>query len=371
MRGKVNYNNTLQKILYIDFPLYFLMLAVSSIGFALMYSAAQGSVFPWMFKQILHFASGTVVMLVIAVTSMRFWYNMSYKFYALSIILLIVTEFAGHTAMGATRWLNLGIIKLQPSDLVKTTVIMALARYFHNLPFNNIRKIRYVIPPILMVLVPVALVLKQPDLGTASIILGIGGMMFLIAGIALWKFGFVILAAVISAPIAWNFLHDYQKKRIMVFLDPGSDRLATGYNIIQSKISIGSGGIFGKGLLKGTQTQLSFLPEHQTDFIFAMLSEELGLMGGLTILVIYGLMLYRSYKVALNCKNHFGAMMAMGVACMFFIHLFINMAMVMELVPVVGVPLPFLSYGGTIMMSMMVGFGFVMCASVHNRDLDR
>lgn len=369
MRTKLNYNNTLQKIFYIDFKLYALMLAVSSIGFALMYSAAQGSILPWMSKQILHFIFGSCIMLFIAMTSINFWYEMSYKFYIISVILLIATEIAGHTAMGATRWLNLGVIKLQPSELVKISVIMAIARYFHSLPFNNIRKIKSIIIPILMVLVPAALVLKQPDLGTAAIILGIGGMMFFVAGIAAWKFGLVILSAMTAAPIAWNFLHDYQKKRIIIFLDPESDRLGAGYNIIQSKIAIGSGGLFGKGLIKGTQTQLNFLPEHQTDFIFTMLSEELGFIGGLMILLIYGLMLYRIYKIAFNCKNHFGALMTMGVASMFFIHLFINMAMVMGLIPVVGVPLPFLSYGGTIMISMMVGFGFIMCASVHNKDL--
>ncbi|MBN8828375.1 MAG: rod shape-determining protein RodA [Sphingobacteriia bacterium] len=370
---KFNYKNNslIAKLCDLDFRLLLVISLVSFIGLLLMYSAAQGSLHPWAIKQSIHFLFGVGLLIAIALTNIVFWYRFAYIFYGLSLGLVILTEVMGHTAMGATRWLNLGIIKLQPSELMKITLVLALSRYFHNLHINNIRKIAFVIPPVLLVLVPCALILKQPDLGTASILLAIGGAIFFAAGVAMWKFGAVLLLALIAAPIAWNSMHDYQKQRIIIFMNPGSDRLGSGYNIIQSKIAIGSGGLFGKGLLHGSQTQLSFLPEHQTDFIFAMVSEELGLLGGITVLILYSFIILYSYRISLNCQNFFGSLMSMGAITMFFLHVFINIAMVMELVPVVGVPLPLLSYGGTIMVTVMFGFGLIMCAKIHNTPFEK
>jgi rod shape determining protein RodA len=359
-------SKTLRKLGHLPFLLIFLIMAISLIGFIMMFSAAQGEIHPWASKQILHFLVFFPLMIIIAIVDIKIWYRLAYLSYFMVIILLILIEVFGHTAMGATRWIDLGFIKLQPSELMKICLVFALARYFHTISYNNIRKIFYLIPPLIITLIPFLLILKQPDLGTAMILLMAAGMMFFATGVLLWKFAAIILAAGGILPFAWHFMHDYQKKRIITFIDPESDPLGAGYNIIQSKIAIGSGGFFGKGLLKGSQSQLDFLPEHQTDFIFTMMAEELGFARCITVLILYAFLIIYGIYISVNCRNHFGRMMAIGIVSVFFLHVFVNMAMVMGLLPVVGVPLPLLSYGGTIMMTILIGFGLIMNVSIHS-----
>jgi rod shape determining protein RodA len=251
---------------------------------------------------------------------------------------------------------------------MKITLVLALARYFHGATLEEIARPSRLFLPLMLLAAPVVLVLRQPDLGTTIMMAMTAGVIFFLAGVKAWKFGVVIGSALAAMPIAWSFLHGYQKSRILTFLDPEKDPLGTGYHILQSKIALGSGGVFGKGYLHGTQSHLNFLPEKQTDFIFTMLAEEFGMAGGLIILGIYILVIIYGFAIALRVRNQFGRLVSLGIIGTFFFYVFINIAMVMGLVPVVGVPLPLISYGGTAMLSLMIGFGFVLCAYVH-RDV--
>jgi len=362
-------HRAIRKLAELPFFPVFLIFLITAIGIVMMYSASRGNWDPWASKQIVHFSIFFPLMLIISIIDIRFWYRLSYLAYFGSLGLLLAVEIYGHTAMGATRWINLGFMKFQPSDLMKLSLILALARYFHNLSLKNTYRIIHLIIPIFFVLAPCALIMKQPDLGTAMILLFIGGTIFFLAGVKTWKFASVIGAGLISMPIIWNRLHDYQKARIITFLDPDTDPLGAGYNIIQSKIAIGSGGLFGKGLLKGTQSQLNFLPEHQTDFIFTMFSEEFGFFGCTGLIVLYIMLVFYGFHIALNSKNHFGRILASGSSIFLFVHVIINMSMVSGLLPVVGVPLPLLSYGGTIMMTILISFGFLFNVYIHRRTM--
>jgi rod shape determining protein RodA len=270
--------------------------------------------------------------------------------------------------MGAQRWIDLGIIQLQPSEIMKIALVLALARYFHGLSAENAGRLSRLVAPALMVVVPAALVLKQPDLGTAMMLIGAGAMLFFLGGVRLWVLAAGALAAGAAAPLAWSLLRDYQKTRLFTFLDPDRDPLGAGYHILQSKIALGSGGVFGKGFLSGTQSHLSFLPEKQTDFIFTMIAEEFGLIGGLVLFALYVLVIVYGFAIALRSRSQFGRLLGLGIAVNFFLYAFINTAMVMGLIPVVGVPLPLISYGGTAMVTVMLGFGLVMNVGIH-RDV--
>ena len=270
--------------------------------------------------------------------------------------------------MGAQRWINLGFFQLQPSELMKISLVLALARYFHGLTVEETGRIPLLVPPLLMVLAPAALVLRQPDLGTALLLIAGGGVIFWLAGVRVWKFALILGAALAIIPIGWQFLRDYQKNRVLTFLNPENDPLGAGYHITQSKIALGSGGLFGKGYMLGSQSHLNFLPEKQTDFIFTMLGEEFGLVGGLALLLLYTMVIMYGYVIALRCRNQFGRLVAIGITSTFFLYVFINIAMVMGLIPVVGVPLPLVSYGGTVMMTILVSFGLLMSVSIH-RDI--
>lgn len=270
--------------------------------------------------------------------------------------------------MGAQRWIDLGVIQLQPSELMSVALVLALARYFHHLDEDNIAKLRYLVVPVLMIIVPVALVLKQPDLGTALVLLMGGVALLFLAGVRFWMFAVMGVASAGALPLIWRFLRDYQKSRIYTFLNPDSDPLGAGYHILQSKIALGSGGLFGKGFLLGTQSHLSFLPEKQTDFIFTTLAEEFGLFGGLVLIGLYTAMIAYACAIALRSRNHFGRLLGFGIVVNFFLYVFINIAMVTGLIPVVGVPLPLVSYGGTAMLTVMFGFGLVMAVYV-DRDV--
>ncbi len=307
-----------------------------------------------------------------ALLGIRFWLRAAYWAYALALLLIVAVDMRGLTGMGARRWIDLGILQLQPSELMNAALVLALARYFHALSNEDVGRARFVITPGLMVLIPVALVLKQPDLGTAIMLLITGAALFFIAGVRLRFFAFVALAATTAVPAGWHFLREYQKNRIYTFLDPASDPLGAGYHILQSKIALGSGGFFGRGFLNGSQSHLSFLPEKQTDFIFTTLAEELGFVGGLGLLALYALMIGYGFLIALRCRSHFGRLLGLGIVTNFSLYVFINTAMVMGLVPVVGVPLPLISYGGTAMLAVMFGFGLLLNVGVHGEvRLDR
>jgi rod shape determining protein RodA len=340
---------------------------ISSIGFVLMYDAASGSMEPWASKQISFFLIFSTLMLAIGLVELKIIYQFAYVFYGITLLLLILVEIFGHNAMGATRWVNLGFMKLQPAEPMKLAIILALARYFHALSYQDILQIRSLIIPIIMLLAPALLIIKQPDLGTGIITLMVGAIMFFIAGVRMWKFVLSFVVVLGSLPITWHYLYDYQKQRILIFFDPESDPLGDGYNIIQSKIAIGSGGLFGKGMMFGSQAQLQFLPEHQTDFIFPMFAEEFGFVGALLIIFLYFILIVYGTGIALNCKSHFGKLLAYGVVSMFSVHVFINMGMVMGLLPVVGVPLPLLSYGGTIMATILIAFGLLINVHLNSR----
>ena len=355
-----------QKIKQIPWSLLILITMVASIGFVMLYSAANGNAEPWMDKQMVRYGVFVVVMLMIAMVDLQRLAKIAYPLYGVALVLLVYVEFLGEVGMGAQRWIDLGPVQLQPSELMKISLCLVLARYFHSLTYEEIGKPWVLIPPTLMALVPAALVLKQPDLGTAGMLVMCGGAVFFVAGVRWWKFAIVFGLGIAGAVGAWNsgLLRDYQKNRILTFLDPESDALGAGYHITQSKIALGSGGAWGKGLLQGSQAQLEFLPERQTDFIFTMLGEELGMVGGLLLLSLYTLLVIYGFAIALRTRSHFGRLLAFGVTMNLFLYFFINTAMVMGLIPVVGIPLPLISYGGTAMMTVMVGFGLLMAVYI-------
>ena len=357
-----------RKVLQINWGLLLLITATAAVGIAMLYSAANGSWNPWATRQIARYGVGLVILITVALVDIRFWWRYAYLIYGILLLMLVAVEVVGSVGMGAQRWINLGVIKFQPSELMKVGIALALARYFHGLSAEASRRIPYLILPILMIGAPSALVLKQPDLGTALFLIMTGGAVFFVAGVRLWKFGLVFAAAGAAVPIAWSMLRPYQQKRIFTFLDPETDPLGAGYNILQSKIALGSGGVFGKGFMQGSQSHLNFLPEKQTDFIFTMLAEELGMFGGLVLLGLYILMMVYGFAISLRSRNHFGRLLAMGITCVLFLFVFINIAMVMGLIPVVGVPLPLISYGGTAMLTLMIGMGFLICTYIH-RDV--
>ncbi|MBT3660964.1 MAG: rod shape-determining protein RodA [Rhodospirillaceae bacterium] len=357
-----------QKLLNLHWFLVFLICMTAAIGVAMLYSAANGSFQPWASRHMVRFGVGLVVMITIALIDVRIWLRYAYVFYGLSLVLLILVEIMGYVGMGAQRWLDLGYFNLQPSELMKIALVLALARYFHGLSLEDVERPTRLIMPLLMVFTPAGLVLRQPDLGTALMLILASGGIFFVAGVRIWQFALVIVSGLIAAPVGWQFLHEYQKARIMTFLNPEADPLGAGYHIIQSKIALGSGGMTGKGYMQGTQGHLNFLPEMQTDFIFTMLAEEFGLVGGLGLLAMYGLLLVYGVAIATRSYSQFGRLVAMGVTVTFFLYVFINIAMVMGLIPVVGVPLPLISYGGTAMMTLLIGFGLLIGVWVH-RDV--
>jgi rod shape determining protein RodA len=356
------------KIRAIQWGLVLLIAAISGIGFAMLYSAANGNLQPWASRQMARFAIALVPMIAAGLIDVRYWFRSAYWIYGGSLLLIIAVDLLGTAGLGAQRWIDFGFIQLQPSEIMKIALVLALARYFHSLSNEDAGRLSRLVVPALMILVPAALVLKQPDLGTAMMLLASGAVLFYLGGVRLWVFAAGTLATAAAAPLAWLLLRDYQRTRLSTFLDPDRDPLGAGYHILQSKIALGSGGVFGKGFLLGTQSHLSFLPEKQTDFIFTMLAEEFGLVGGLTLLALYVLVIFYSFAIALRSRSQFGRLLGLGIAVNFFLYAFINAAMVMGLIPVVGVPLPLISYGGSAMVTVMFGFGLVMNIGIH-RDV--
>ena len=313
-----------EKFFNLNFMYMLLISMMAATGVVMLYSAANGSWSPWALNHLIRFAFGFCIMIALAMLDIRIFMRYAYLFYFASLFLLIVVEVEGHIGMGAQRWINLGVIKIQPSELMKIALVLALARYFHTSSLQAIESIRGIIPPALMTLFPAFLVMIQPDLGTALMLLFTAGMIFFVVGVQLWKFAAVILAGILAMPIAWHFLHDYQKNRILTFLDPERDPLGAGYHIIQSKIALGSGGVFGKGFLKGTQSHLNFLPEKHTDFIFTMLSEEFGMVGAVFVVLVNFLIIAYTYSFAMKSNSYFGKLVAIGLACNYFLYIFIK-----------------------------------------------
>ena len=357
-----------QKLLHVHWFFVLLLGLVAGAGGVMLYSAANGSMDPWASRHLIRFAVSLGVMIVVAVVDIRVWWRHAYTIYFFTLALLGFVEIGGTVGMGAQRWIDLGVINLQPSELMKIAAVLALARYFHSGAPEDVARPSFLVPPLLMIAAPSALVLRQPDLGTALMLIMVGGALFFLAGVRWWKFALVAGVALIAMPVIWQFLHGYQKQRVLTFLDPETDPLGAGYHIIQSKIALGSGGVFGKGFLEGSQSHLNFLPEKQTDFVFTMLAEEFGLVGGLGLLGLYMLILTYGIAMSVGARSQFGRLLAMGVTTNFFLYVFVNIAMVMGLIPVVGVPLPLISYGGTAMLTLMFGFGLLMSVYVH-RDV--
>ena len=361
-----------RKIFFMNWGLVLLLVAAAAIGFLMLYSVAGGQWDPWASAQIKRFGLGLALMFVVAMTPIWFWRNVSVVAYIGSLILLIFVAYFGSVGMGAQRWIDLGFMRLQPSEVCKVTLVMVLAAYYDWLPAERVSNPIWVIFPIILILIPVGMVVTQPDLGTSLLLLFGGGAMMFLAGvhwayfasvIAMGAGGIVVIFQ--SRGQTWQLLNDYQYRRIDTFLDPASDPLGAGYHITQSKIALGSGGWAGRGLMQGTQTRLNFLPEKHTDFIFTTLAEELGFIGGMSLLVIYLLILAFCWISAAQNKDRFSTLLIMGVGVTFFLFFAVNMSMVMGLAPVVGVPLPLVSYGGSAMLVLMGAFGLVQSAHVH------
>ncbi len=357
-----------EKLWHVSWSFVLLVTLVCSIGFLTLYSAANGNIDPWASRQMMRFLVGMAVMLAVAMVDVRAWMRWSYTLYVVALVLLMAVEIRGSVGMGAQRWIDLGFIQLQPSEIMKITLVLALARYFHGASYQDVGRPLFLVPPLIMVLAPVGFVLKQPDLGTAMMLTLASGAMFFLAGVRLWKFAVIIGAGGAAVPVAWQFMREYQRQRIITFLNPENDPLGAGYHILQSKIALGSGGLFGKGFMLGTQSHLNFLPEKQTDFIFTMLAEEWGMVGGVVLVGLYTLILVYGYAMSLRSRSQFGRLAGLGLTTTFFLYVFINTAMVMGLVPVVGVPLPLISYGGTAMLTLLFGFGLIMSIYIH-RDV--
>ena len=360
------------KILFLNWPLIFLLTAVAGTGFLMLYSVAGGNLETWAEPQMKRFGVGVVAMIAVGLTPIWFWRNVSGVIYTIALILLVAVEFVGDIGMGAQRWLDLGPLRLQPSEIMKIGLVMLLAAYYDWLPAEKVSSPIWVALPVALILMPTFLVLTQPDLGTAVMLTLGGGFVMFAAGVSLWYFGTVValvvglVATVLeSRGTSWQLLHDYQFKRIDTFLDPSADPLGAGYNIMQAQIALGSGGWSGRGFMQGTQSHLNFLPEKHTDFIFTTLAEEFGFVGAFGLLILYaGIIAFATYT-ALSTKDRFASLVSLGVAGTFFFFFAINMGMVMGLMPVVGVPLPMVSYGGTAMMILLAAFGLVQSAHVH------
>ncbi len=359
----------IQKLWQIPWLFVLLLCAVAAVGYVALYSAGSGNPDLYANRHALRFGFCVVMMLCIALVDVRLIARLAWLGYAAALGLLVLVALHGQVGGGAQRWIAIGPLQLQPSELMKIMLVLMLAAYFHRASWERMGNPFFLVPPLLLVLVPVAFIFKQPNLGTSLITLALGGVVFWAAGVRWWKFAGVLAAVAALAPLAYANLREYQRARITTFLDPESDPLGAGYNIIQSKIALGSGGIWGKGFLQGTQGHLNFLPEKETDFIFTMIAEEFGLVGALGTLALLMLVVAFCVLVALRCKHQFGRLLAIGLGANWFLYVFVNVAMVTGSIPVGGVPLPLISHGGSAMLTTMLGFGLLLSVWVH-RDLE-
>ncbi len=362
----------ISKVFYIHWALILVVTAVAAIGWLMLYSIAGGDLSTWAEPQMKRYALGLALMFAVAFVPIWFWRSMSGMAYAVAMVLLLIVEFFGTVGMGAQRWIDLGFMRLQPSELMKVTLVMMLAAYYDWLDDKRVSRPLWVLIPVLLIVAPTILVLMQPNLGTSIMLVAAGGIVMFAAGVSWWYFAGVfslvgggIAAVFTSRGTPWQLLHDYQYKRIDTFLDPSADPLGAGYNIIQAKIALGSGGWAGKGFMQGTQSRLNFLPEKHTDFIFTTLGEEFGFIGAISLLALYALVLVFLLVAAIQNKDRFSQLLIIGVAANFFLYIAVNLSMVMGMAPVVGVPLPMLSYGGSATLVILLAFGFVQSAIVH------
>ncbi len=352
------------------FLLLFLLVAIAGIGVMTLYSVAEGSWTPYASRHLIRFAFASIILVAVAVTPLRYWLSAAYPIYAATLFLLLLVPMIGVMNNGAQRWISLGGFQLQPSEMMKIALVLALARYYHGLEYKKVSTVLGLIPPMAMIAIPTGLVFLQPDLGTA-LLLGFSGVfVVLMAGLA-WQWIvlgiFGALAGIVGA-IQTGLLKAYQIERVTAFLNPEYDPLGANFHPNQSKIAIGSGGVEGKGFMEGTQSQLGFLPEKHTDFIFTIFGEEFGLIGTLGLLALYFITFVVAMRIAISAKSHFGRLLSMGVAMTLVMYVLVNTGMVMGLAPVVGVPLPLVSYGGTVMLAIMAGFGLVMCTWIHRHQ---
>tara|TARA_B100000029_G_scaffold7991_1_gene8463 strand:- start:339 stop:1466 length:1128 start_codon:yes stop_codon:yes gene_type:complete len=357
-----------EKIFALDFFLIFLILVLGIISIFAMYSTEQGNFGYYTKSHLYRFCVFFLLFLFISLFKINIWYKLSYLFYLIVLILLFYVDFFGITASGSKRWISLFFFNLQPSELMKVSIIIFLARYYYKIPSEHVSNFKYIIIPFFALFIPVGLVITQPDLGTATLIALSGIVVIWMTGFRIKYFLYSLIIFICLAPIIISFLKPYQKSRILTFFDPERDPLGAGYQIIQSKIALGSGGILGKGYLMGSQSYLDYLPEKHTDFIFTLFSEEFGFVGSISLLIIYILIIYRIAQIGNEAKNNFAKLYCYGFATSFFIYVGVNMSMVLGLLPIVGAPLPIMSYGGSAMLSMMIGLGVAMSCKIHSQE---
>jgi rod shape determining protein RodA len=350
----------------IDWIFCLTLCLIAGAGAVMLFSIAGSSWEPWALPHLVRFGLFFAIMIVLSLIDLRVWFALAYPVYAIGLVLLVAVDLVGRTSMGAQRWLQLGPLGIQPSEIMKIGVVLALARFYHGLSGKSAQLSWWLLVPAILILMPVGLVAKQPDLGTAMLILMTGGIIVVLAGLSWRLISMGLIGVALLLPPAFMFgLHDYQRKRLLTFIDPEGDPSGSGYHILQSKIALGSGGLLGKGYGLGSQSQLNFLPEKQTDFIFATLAEEFGFVGCVSILTLYAAVIFMALRTSYLSHSHFGRLASAGVTATFALYVLINGSMVMGLAPVVGVPMPLLSYGGTVMLTVMIGFGLVMAVRVH------
>jgi rod shape determining protein RodA len=356
------------KLMEVNWGLVLLITLLACAGFATLYSVAGGHFHPWALPQIERFLVGLIVMVAVAVIDIRMWMSLAYPAYGLALLLLVAVDVAGHVGLGAQRWINIGGMDLQPSELMKISLVLALARFLHGKSVEEVSKPLPLAIGLAMIAIPAVFVVLQPNLGTTLIIVMDGCSLLFLAGLSWWWIAPTLAAVAAAVPMAWRFvLHDYQKARVYTFLNPESDALGAGWNITQAKIAIGSGGVAGKGFLGGTQSRLNFLPEKQTDFAVTNFAEEFGFVGTVALLVLFAVVIFYGVQIATSARSQFGRLLAMGITLNFFFYIMINGAMVMGLIPVVGIPMPLLSYGGSAMLTVMFGFGLLMSVHIHRQ----
>jgi len=364
-----NQSTFFQKLRSFDYILFFLILVIGIISIFAMYSSDGGDFSYHTKSHLLRFSIFFLMMVFISFINIKTWHSLGYLFYIIVLALLFWASFYGITVQGSQRWISLYFINLQPSELMKVAIIICFAKYYHRMQLENVNKFKNIIIPLLVLFIPISLVISQPDLGT-SILVALSGIIVLwLAGVNIKYFFYSSLIFIISAPFVISFLKPYQKLRILTFFDPDKDPLGAGYQIIQSKIAVGSGGLTGKGFLKGTQGYLEFLPEKHTDFIFTLYSEEFGFIGSLILLLLYAIMIFRIIRIGSLSRSFFGKFFCYGFGSAIFVYITVNMAMVLGLVPIVGSPLPIMSYGGSSMLATMIGFGIVMSTKIYAKQM--
>ena len=356
------------KLKAVDYFLIIIVAIIGSMSVVSIYSTESGNFSFYTKNHLTRFLVFFFMFLVLSFVRVSFWYRQAYIFYILGILLLLLVIFFGISASGSKRWINLFIMNLQPSELMKIAIIVCFARYYHRIQSSDIQSYKYLLQPIILLLIPCYLVITQPDLGTAILIAGSGLAIIWLAGLNLKYFIYSGLILLVSLPFVISILKPYQKSRILTFFNPDRDPLGAGYQIIQSKIAIGSGGLLGKGFLQGTQSYLEFLPEKHTDFIFTLFSEEFGFVGSMVLILLYALLIYRIIRIGFSSRSFFAKLYCFGFASALFLYIFVNIAMVVGLLPIVGAPLPIMSYGGSSMLSIMLGLSIVMSCKIYSRD---